>query len=128
MTGEHVDKRTLEAFRGNVLLASLNQLKYHTTSRRDDIISLFYMLVYLLKKGVMPGIQTAAYSDDPRAEFQHIKEVRQGQKLKDMCYGNTKCLQFFMKEVFSYRFKDMPDYDKLRCMLTELRDQESISL
>lgn len=43
-------------FRGNLEMASLNQLKFYTTSRRDDLISLFYLLVYMLKEGNLPGI------------------------------------------------------------------------
>jgi len=34
----------------------VHQLKFQTTSRRDDIISLFYLLINLLHDGRMPGI------------------------------------------------------------------------
>ena len=54
-TGEHLEKKLLKTFRGNLVFASSNQMKFHTTSRRDDVISLFYMLVYLLQGGNMPG-------------------------------------------------------------------------
>ena len=49
-------KTKKETFHGNVVFSSLNQLKFHATSRRDDLISLFYLLIYLLKQGNMPGV------------------------------------------------------------------------
>ena len=42
-------------FRGNMEFASPNQMKFYTTSRRDDLISLFYLMIYMLKRGQMPG-------------------------------------------------------------------------
>ena len=39
-----------------MIFASLNQLRFLTTSRRDDLISLCYMLVFLLNKGSLPDI------------------------------------------------------------------------
>jgi len=38
----------------------------------------------------------------------------------DLCFGNTKELSSFMKEVFSYRFKDTPRYDYLIDLLLDL--------
>ena len=60
-TKEHIEKGRLETFRGNMELGSLNQMKFHTTSRRDDLISLFYLLIFMLKGGQMPGFGFAAH-------------------------------------------------------------------
>ena len=54
-TQEHISKERVETFRGNIDFASFNQMKFHTTSRRDDLIQLFYLLVFMLKRGKMPG-------------------------------------------------------------------------
>ena len=53
---EHIKKGTQESFRGNMEHASLNKMKFHKTSRRDDLISLFYLLIFLLNGGKVPGI------------------------------------------------------------------------
>ena len=45
----HVEKTKLDYFRGNLIFSSYEQLRFHTTSRRDDMISVFYLLVFLLK-------------------------------------------------------------------------------
>ena len=38
------------SFRGNLMFSSVNALCMKTTSRRDDLISLFYYLAYLSQK------------------------------------------------------------------------------
>lgn len=53
---EHIRKIVVDVYRGNFFFSSINHLKYHSTSRRDDMISLFYLLVFLLQKGAMPGL------------------------------------------------------------------------
>ena len=45
-TGEHIKKEEVDAYRGNFYFSSTNHLKYRTTSRRDDMISLFYLLEF----------------------------------------------------------------------------------
>lgn len=46
-TGQHVEKEEVDIFRGNMIFASLNQLDFKVTSRRDDLLSLCYFLIYL---------------------------------------------------------------------------------
>ena len=121
VTRDHVKKSHLDEYHGNIKFSSLNQLKFHTTSRRDDMISLFYLLVFLFKEGAMPGIDSQDF-DDTAELFEHVKNVRQVQKTADLCFGNTQNLYNFKKEVFGYRFNEKPAYDKLRSILCELRD------
>ena len=71
----HLNQKTLKSYRGSVLFSSINQLNFQSTSRRDDIISILYLLVYLLHKGNMPGI-TIAEDDDPEKVFERVKKVR----------------------------------------------------
>ena len=56
----HIEKKKLNTFRGNIIFSSANHLNFQTTSRRDDLISLFYLMVFMLKRGNMPGIDLAA--------------------------------------------------------------------
>lgn len=37
-----------DLFEGNLLFASLDQMKFLKTSRRDDIISVYYLIIYLI--------------------------------------------------------------------------------
>lgn len=46
--GNHIKKEYTEQFSGNILFASLNSCRYKTKSRRDDLESLMYILIFLL--------------------------------------------------------------------------------
>lgn len=51
-TGEHIkEKEDVDTFQGNMMFASIDQMDFYKTSRRDDIISLFYLIVNLLNNG-----------------------------------------------------------------------------
>jgi len=122
-TKEHMNKQEVNTFRGNMVFASLNQLKFHSTSRRDDLISLFYLLVFMIRGGSMPGFEIDNRVDKNQ-QFRTIKAAKESQRLKDVCFDNTSELSQFMREVFSYRFKDTPRYEFLRNMLKELIEEE----
>ena len=51
-------------------------------------------------------------------------QIRKHQKSKDLCFGVSKELRDFKREAFSYHFKDEPNYQSLRLILEELRDEE----
>jgi len=52
--GKHKVKTDLRKFSGNFLFASLNSCRGYNKSRRDDVESLFYMLIYLLNNCNLP--------------------------------------------------------------------------
>ena len=55
---KHVDQDELQdKFEGNLLFSSLNQMEFRKTSKRDDLIQLFYMMTYLLNDNVLVGSQ-----------------------------------------------------------------------
>ena len=71
----------------------------------------------------MPGLDMPLSSDASNKMVQ-ILNYRQSQRTDDLCYENSKRLQPFKKEVFSYQFKDKPNYSLLRTMLEELKQRE----
>ena len=64
-TREHIPNSKVDIFHGNIVFSSLHQLQFQTTSRRDDIISLCYLIIYLLQDGVMPGIPCNSNNQNP---------------------------------------------------------------
>ena len=44
----HSSSEEVQDFKGNLIFASARQLKFLKSSRKDDLLSLGYMLVYLL--------------------------------------------------------------------------------
>lgn len=54
--------------------------------------------------------------------FEDVKKVRANQTTNDLCCEKTEELVRLKDEIFSYTFKDKPDYDKIRKLLGELRE------
>lgn len=48
---QHIKKSEVDVFQGNLMFGSSYQLNFTSTSRRDDLISLIYLLVYIINKG-----------------------------------------------------------------------------
>lgn len=55
-TGEHVPMVITKYFRGNLLFSSKHHMSFNQTSQRDDLISVFFLLSFLLNKGSLAGI------------------------------------------------------------------------
>jgi serine/threonine protein kinase len=53
-TKEHIEKKYLGVFSGNMQFASINSCKGYTKSRRDDIESTLYVLFYFLNQNKLP--------------------------------------------------------------------------
>lgn len=51
---EHTTKTYLRKFSGNFQFASLNSCRGFSKSRRDDVESLFYLLIYMLNASFLP--------------------------------------------------------------------------
>jgi serine/threonine protein kinase len=47
-SGKHLECKDIREFKGNFLFSSHNAFRYENLSRRDDLISLGNLLVYLL--------------------------------------------------------------------------------
>ena len=56
--GYHIDDIELkESFQGNIMFSSLNQMEFKNTSRKDDMISLCYLMKYLLNGRTFPWFE-----------------------------------------------------------------------
>jgi len=76
--GNHIDQsETVETFQGNLLFASLEQLNFCKTSRRDDMISLGYLLMYLLNNNEMPMMPSSFYDMTSQDIIKRYKKMHQ---------------------------------------------------
>lgn len=99
-----------------MIFGSLNQLNFLVTSRRDDLISLLYMLVYILNQGQLTGIDLESQMANIEA-FKQAKKAKESYNIDQLCCKNAIILRDFANEVFSYKFKQCPNYEKLRHIL-----------
>lgn len=54
--GKLKKKKRIPVFNGNTIFASHSQMSFFSTSRRDDLISMSYLLLYLLNNGEPKGL------------------------------------------------------------------------
>ena len=106
-TGKHILPKITGKFQGTLKYASSNAIKGKEPSRRDDLISLGYMLIYLLKREL---------------PWQVTKEVLIKKHFNDLIYskekdGNGKLFENIpegLKEYIQYtkklKFEEDPDY------------------
>ena len=118
-TKEHITQAKVKVFRGNIIFSSANQLNFMTTSRKDDMISLFYMLVFLLQEGQISVLKLQKGADQID-ELRRIKLAKEKHTTADLCFGPSADLVDFKNEVFSYGFNDQPRYDFLKGILSSL--------
>ncbi len=70
--GRHLEKQYVRKFSGNFLFASLNSCRGNNKSRRDDMESVMYIMIYLLNDNYVPWC-------DIESRF-----VQQGMEFKDV--------------------------------------------
>lgn len=51
----------MDIFRGNILFSSVNQLEFRPTSRKDDLTSLSYLLLFLFNNCILPKFDKDFY-------------------------------------------------------------------
>ena len=117
-TGLHIQQEEVETFRGNMIFGSLNQLNFLKTSRRDDLISLLYMTIYMLNEGKLTGIDLDTQMVNTEA-FKLARKAKQNHTMDTLCCGNAYIMKKFANEVLNLKFKEQPDYKKLDKILQE---------
>lgn len=98
---------------GNQFFSSHDQMKLLTPSRKDDFISLCYLLVYLLDKDFL-------FLHEIWNKATYIDILKRKEKLtaSDVCISSkSKELLDFVSAVFDLEFSEKPDYGKLKFLL-----------
>lgn len=108
----HVKKKYIEKFSGNFLFASLNSCRGNNKSRRDDIQSCLYIMVYLLNKNYLPWCDFYKKFQDQNYEFKDFLRERLAIKYtKEIFKMISKDLREVFKKVFTLQFEQEPPYE-----------------
>ena len=114
----HLDERKVSKFEGNIIFSSFNAQNLRSNSRRDDLISLSYLLVYCLE-GTLPWLEIDE-NLEPLEEFRLAKEIKNNCTTETLCNApDSSHLLPFVKEIFNLQFKEDPDYRKLEVLLSQ---------
>jgi serine/threonine protein kinase len=128
--GKHIVYRDNKSgLTGTPRFASINSHLGIEQSRRDDLESLAYVLIYL-SRGTLPwiglgGKRRVRSDDDVPNRHEMILRVKQATTDTRLCKGLPKGLCQFVKTVRGLKFYETPPYDQLYNMLN-LAYEESV--
>lgn len=114
-SSQHIPYKEGKLLTGTARYASVNSHLGIENSRRDDIESLVYLLVYLAK-GKRPWQHTS--SDDKELEKLTTKKLKISAEL--LCENLPKQFIIFFQYCKSIKFEERPDYNFLKTLLNEV--------
>ena len=105
---------------GNARYSSINALEGVSQSRRDDLESLGYVLIYLTL-GKLPWQGLISYSKEDK--YYKIRDKKKNISLNELCEGLPPQFEEYMKYVRNLDYEEDPDYFYLKNLfLTVLKD------
>lgn len=114
---EHIPFVNTRKFVGTCRYASISAHKQKEQSRKDDLESIAYILVYLYK-GRLPwmGIK----HKDKKEKYRLIGEKKEATKEEELCSGMPKEFVIFLKYIKNLDFNEKPHYSALKKMFMNL--------
>jgi len=113
----HVPYSDGKGFVGTARYASINAHLGISQSRRDDLESLIYVLIYFLKKR-LPWQGAKNYTKkEKECKIMHEK---MSTSVELLCKGLPKVFTSLLHYVKSINFEDKPNYDYIRAQLLKL--------
>ena len=118
--GKHIQFELTKEFKGSMAMSSKYSMSFYTLSRRDDLISLTYLLIYM-RTGQLDYLDFPGTNQDQQYIFQHVLKRKSELTPEQLC-SSAKTLQFLplMKKVHLMEFEEEPDYQMLQNMLHEI--------
>ncbi|XP_036355129.1 casein kinase I-like [Octopus sinensis] len=105
--GVHIPYRDNKNLTGTARYASINAHMGIEQSRRDDLESLAYILIYLAK-GHLPWQGLSA--QNKKQKYQRISEKKISTSVETLCQGLPSEFAVFLNYCRSLRFDETPDY------------------
>jgi Serine/threonine protein kinase len=116
-THRHIPFREGKNLTGTARYASINTHAGIEQSRRDDLESLGYVLLYFLR-GSLPWQGLKA--NTKKQKYERILEKKTSTTTEILCKGFPAEFKSYFEHIRNLRFEDRPDYDYLKRLFREL--------
>ena len=126
-TGKHIRFSNLKTIIGSLSFTSCNAIKGYECSRRDDLESFCYSLIYLAKCGWMPWrIYTKKNNLNYDEEEKIIRKVKLETTAENFCKGLPDEFIDYLKYVKKLGFEQEPDYEYLTNLFISILSKNEI--
>ena len=115
-TGKFIKFTNLRRLFGSLAFSSINANAGYEQSRRDDLESFGYMLIYLAKKE-LPWMKIGVMKNK-KEEANETFKLKKGIKLEKLCEGLPEEFKDYIKYCRKLEFEQEPNYNYLRNLFT----------
>ena len=122
-TGKHILPGLTKRFNGTISYVSPNVFKGKEASRRDDLISLGYMLLYLIRKSIP---KFPFFKDLNRQQYYEILSFKESYDEGKLFKGLPQEINEYIKYTKNLKFEQDPDYSFLRSLFTKMLSRISL--
>ena len=103
--GSHIKFGYTKEFIGNMALSSKYAMGFHTVGRRDDMIQLSYLLIYMIQ-GDLDFLKYVRTETNPHKIFKKISRQKSMQTPEDICKSEAASVFLnFVKSIHSIEFE-----------------------
>ena len=111
--GAHIPNKPNSSIVGTMRYISTHIHEGNVYSRRDDIISILYVIIYLLK-GRLPWCGLKTEPGDKRTKTEIVYEVKKRTTIKHLCKGLPAIFERMLTYAYKMEFDEKPDYIYLK--------------
>ena len=117
-TKKHIKNTYINLLIGSERYCSLNAMSGYEQSRKDDLESAGYVMIYLSKKNKLPWTDTKIPNDKER--YNYMLKIKKEITVEKLCQNLPKAFCNYMKYVKNLKFEENPNYDYLRGLFIDL--------
>ena len=121
----HIPFITGKKLTGTARYASVNALSGYEQSRRDDLESIAYIIMYFLR-GNLPWQGLKVNKKEER--YKKICEIKKEYTSDKLCKGFPKELELFISYIKQLEFTEVPDYDYLKNLLVKIMEKNKLEI
>ena len=124
-TKRHIRFVANKSLTGTARYASLNAHLGYELSRRDDLISLGYVMIYFLSGSLPWQVVTVSSKSN---NFRQILKLKEEVDLGELCKDCPLEFILYMKHCTQLNFSQEPDYGYLKMLIQSVADREGVDL